>query len=72
MVQDERLVQAWRTGSWNAGEYSIVKFSLAAATDGCKLIFDHRGFPDGEGASLAYGWRVHYWIPLAKLLAQGG
>ena len=71
MVQDERLVQAWRTGSWNAGEYSIVKFSLAAATDGCKLVFDHRGFPDGEGASLAHGWRVNYWIPLAKLLAQG-
>ena len=70
MVQDERLVQAWRTGSWNAGEYSIVKFSLARATDGCKLVFDHRGFPDGEGASLAHGWRVNYWIPLAKLLAQ--
>jgi activator of HSP90 ATPase len=71
MVPDERLVQAWRTGSWNAGDYSIVKFSLAAATGGCKLVFDHRGFPDGEGASLAHGWRVNYWAPLAKLLAQG-
>jgi activator of HSP90 ATPase len=71
MVQDERLVQAWRTGSWNAGDYSIVRFSLAAATGGCKLVFDHRGFPDGEGASLVHGWRVNYWVPLAKLLAQG-
>ena len=70
MVQDERLVQAWRTGSWNAGEYSIVNFSLARAADACKLVFDHRGFPDGEGASLAHGWRVNYWIPLARLLAQ--
>jgi activator of HSP90 ATPase len=68
MVRGERLVQAWRTGSWSAGHYSIVTFTLAPASAGCHLRFDHRGFPPGEGASLAYGWRVHYWEPLARLL----
>jgi activator of HSP90 ATPase len=71
MVRNERLVQAWRAGSWPAGDYSVVKFALAANGAGCRMTFDHRGFPDGEGASLAYGWRVHYWEPLAKLLARG-
>jgi activator of HSP90 ATPase len=72
LVKNERLVQAWRAGGWPAGDYSVVRFALAAdAAAGCRLTFDHRGFPDGQGKSLAYGWRVHYWEPLAKLLAQG-
>lgn len=70
MVPGERLVQAWRAGSWKPGEYSVVKFALFEQGAACKLVLDHRGFPDGQGASLAYGWRVHYWEPLTKLLAQ--
>ena len=71
MLPDERLVQAWRAGRWNAGDYSIVKFALSTEASACKLVLDHRGFPEGQGKSLAYGWGVHYWEPLAKLLAQG-
>jgi activator of HSP90 ATPase len=70
MLPGERLVQAWRAGRWNAGEYSVARFALAAQGTGCKLLLDHRGFPQGQGASLAYGWRVHYWEPLAKFLHQ--
>jgi len=36
-----------------------------------RLKFDHRGFPNGNGNSLAHGWYSHYWEPLAKFLAQG-
>jgi activator of HSP90 ATPase len=68
MLPGERLVQAWRAGSWKAGEYSVVRFSLAARGTDCRLIFDHGGFPAAQGASLAYGWRVHYWEPMAKFL----
>lgn len=68
MVPGRRLVQAWRAGGWDAGEYSVVRFALAASAGGCRLTFDQRGFPDSQGTSLAYGWRVHYWEPLAKLL----
>jgi len=71
MVPDERLVQAWRAGSWKSGDYSIVKFALSGDGNACRLVLDHRGFPEGQGKSLAYGWGVHYWEPLAKLLAQG-
>jgi activator of HSP90 ATPase len=70
LLPGERLVQAWRAGSWKAADYSIVRFVLVAGA-GTKLLFDQRGFPDDQGASLAYGWRVHYWEPLAKFLAAG-
>lgn len=70
MLPGERLVQAWRAGSWDPGDYSVVSFRLATDAAGCTLVFDHGGFPDGQGASLAFGWRVHYWEPLSKLLAQ--
>jgi activator of HSP90 ATPase len=70
MVPGERLVQAWRAGSWQPGDYSVVKFALFDQGAGCKIVLDHRGFPEGQGASLAYGWRIHYWEPLTKLLAN--
>jgi activator of HSP90 ATPase len=71
MLPNERLVQAWRAASWKPGEFSIAVFSLAAEGAKTKLTFDHRGFPDGAGSSLAKGWHMHYWEPLAKFLAQG-
>jgi activator of HSP90 ATPase len=70
LTRNERLVQAWRVGSWNAGDYSIVKFALAADRAGTKLVFDHQGFPQGQGNHLAGGWHAHYWEPLKKFLAQ--
>ena len=70
MLPDERLVQAWRAGGWPAGDYSVVSFVLHDTDEGCRLVFDHRGFPEGQGSSLAYGWHVHYWDPMVKRLAQ--
>jgi activator of HSP90 ATPase len=70
MEPGQRLVQAWRADGWEPGDYSVVRFDLRPQGAGCQIVFDHRGFPKGQGASLAYGWRVHYWEPLAKLLAR--
>jgi activator of HSP90 ATPase len=69
LAPGKRLVQAWRAGGWDAGEYSVVRFELRSETGGCRIIFDQRGFPASQGKSLAYGWRVHYWEPLSKLLS---
>jgi activator of HSP90 ATPase len=65
------LAQAWRTAAWAPGEYSVVRFALTQNGDGCALVFDHRGFPSGEGTHLARGWYLHYWDPLRKLLDGG-
>jgi activator of HSP90 ATPase len=70
MLPNERLVQAWRAASWNPGAYSIAAFHLTAEGGKTKLAFEHRGFPNGQGISLAPGWHSHYWEPLAKYLAQ--
>jgi activator of HSP90 ATPase len=69
LAPNERIVQAWRTGGWAPGVYSIAKFELVEQGSGTKIVFDHTGFPKGEAESLASGWKAHYWEPLEKLLA---
>src|SRR6266849_344632 len=69
VVPNERIVQAWRTGNWNPGVYSIVKFELTEQGSGTKLVLDHKGFPEGDAQHLADGWKTNYWEPLAKSLA---
>ncbi len=69
LVPNERIVQAWRTGGWDPGVYSIAKFELVEQGSGTKIVFDHTGFPKGDAETLASGWKAHYWEPLAKLLA---
>jgi activator of HSP90 ATPase len=69
LVPSVRVVQAWRAGDWPPGVYSIVKFELVEQGSGCKIVFDHTGFPMGTAAGLASGWKAHYWEPLAKVLA---
>jgi activator of HSP90 ATPase len=68
MAPDMRLVQAWRAGSWDPGSFSIAKFVLVADGSGTKLVFDHTGFPQGQGVHLAEGWHSNYWEPMAKYL----
>jgi activator of HSP90 ATPase len=70
LVPNQRLVQAWRVGSWGPGVFSIAKFELSAQDSGTKLVFDHTGFPQGQGQHLAEGWESNYWEPLGKYLTQ--
>ena len=69
LVPNERIVQAWRAGSWDPGIYSIARFELVEQGSGTKIVFDHTGFPKGDGEHLAAGWKMNYWEPLEKLLA---
>jgi activator of HSP90 ATPase len=67
LVPDQRIVQAWRVGNWRPGIWSVAKFELVAQGSTTKIVFDHTGFPAGDGASLADGWKSHYWGPLQKM-----
>ncbi len=69
LVPNERIVQAWRAASWEAGAYSIVRFDLKEQADQTKIIFDHTGFPMGLAEHLLEGWNSNYWEPLKKYLA---
>jgi activator of HSP90 ATPase len=68
LVPNERIVQVWRAGSWDAGSYSIARFVLVEQGAETKIKFDHTGFPKGQAEHLAEGWRINYWEPLAKVL----
>lgn len=70
LVADTRLVQVWRSASWDAGIFSIVRFALDGQGKDTRLIFDHTGFPNDAAATLAKGWSDNYWLPMAKVLAQ--
>ena len=69
LVPNERIVQAWRAGGWDPGQYSIARFELVEQGSGTKIVFDHTGFPKGQGKHLAAGWTGNYWEPLEKFLA---
>jgi uncharacterized protein YndB with AHSA1/START domain len=70
LVPSERIIQAWRAGSWPPGIYSIAKFDLVEQGSDTKLLFDHTGFPKGDAEHLVEGWKTNYWAPLSKFLAQ--
>jgi activator of HSP90 ATPase len=69
LVPDQRIVQAWRVVDWSPGIYSIVKFELAEQGSSTKIVFDHTGFPQGNGEHLAAGWAINYWEPMRKYFA---
>ncbi len=68
LVPNQRIVQAWRAGNWDAGVYSIVKFDLKEQGSDTLLVFDHSGFPESQGEHLAAGWHENYWKLLEKYL----
>jgi activator of HSP90 ATPase len=70
LVPNLRIVQAWRAGSWDKGDYSITKFVLQEDVSGTRIVFDHGGFPLGQAEHLAEGWHINYWEPLQKYLAS--
>jgi len=69
LVENRRIVQAWRPSHWAAGIYSIVHFEFMPRGAETTLVFDHTAFPAGDYDSLDSGWHAHYWEPLKKYLA---
>jgi len=68
LIPDERIVQAWRVEAWPPGIYSIARFELKAQDSGCRIVFDHTGFPPADREGLNSGWSKMYWNPLRKYL----
>lgn len=69
LITNQRIVQAWRAGSWDPGVYSIAKFEITEEASGTRIVFDHTGFPVGQAQHLASGWKANYWEPLEKFLS---
>jgi activator of HSP90 ATPase len=68
LVPGKRVVQAWRSGAWPQGVYSIVRFELEASGEGTKLSFDQAGHPADAQQMLEGGWQQMYWGPMNAML----
>jgi activator of HSP90 ATPase len=74
LVPGERVVQAWRFGgnhpeTWDAGVYSVVRFTLKPEGDATRFVVDHDGIPPEWEEHIASGYPTFYQDPLAKYLA---
>jgi activator of HSP90 ATPase len=69
LAPGQRVVQAWRAGNWEPGVYSMARFELKPEGQGTRLVFDHTGYPEGQGEHLSAGWEANYWAPLRKSLS---
>jgi activator of HSP90 ATPase len=68
LILHQRIVQAWRPGSWDPGVYSIVRFELRPRGSETTVVLDHTGFPEGDFDGLNAGWNPRYWAPLKKFV----
>jgi activator of HSP90 ATPase len=67
LIPGRRVVQAWRSGAWPEGVYSIVRFELSPEGQGTKIVFDQTGYPAGAQDMLSGGWTEMYWNPMNAL-----
>lgn len=69
LVEDKRIVQAWRLDDWPAGHYSTVRFELSDEGEKTRISFDQFGYPSSEEAMLEAHWPERYWEPLKAQLS---
>jgi activator of HSP90 ATPase len=60
--KDEAIVQTWRAADWTKSDPdSILLIAFRPKGKGTEVTLVHAGVPDGMAASLAQGWKEHYW-----------
>ncbi|WP_394168390.1 SRPBCC domain-containing protein [Saccharospirillum alexandrii] len=70
LIENQRIVQAWRGADWASGHYSLVTFELTPHKGGTQLHLTHSAFPEGAGDHLDGGWHKMYWEPIKAWLAS--
>ena len=74
LVPGQRIVQAWRFGAahpspWDAGVYSVVRFTLSGQEDGTRFSIDHAGVPPEWHDHISTGYPNFYQQPLERYFA---
>jgi activator of HSP90 ATPase len=74
LVPGQRIVQAWRFGAahpscWDAGVYSVVRFTLSGQEDGTRFVIDHSGVPPQWHEHISGGYPAFYQQPLERYFA---
>ena len=74
LVPGQRIVQAWRFGAahpseWDAGVYSVVRFTLSGLPDGTRFVIDHAAVPPEWHDHISGGYPSFYQQPLERYFA---
>ena len=75
LVPGKRVVQAWRFAGahpepWDAGVYSVVRFTLTREGQATRFVIDHDGIPPQAEQRIATGYPSFYQDPLADYLSS--
>jgi len=70
LVENKRIIQAWRAKPWREGLYSIVSFELIDEGAQSRLILTHTGFDEDQLQHLTQGWQENYWQPMQQYLLK--
>ncbi len=69
LIENKKIVQAWRGSDWPEGHFSKATFALAKNTSGgTKLTFTQTSVPEKQQPHIKKGWKEHYWEPMKKML----
>jgi uncharacterized protein YndB with AHSA1/START domain len=70
LLQDRRIVQAWRERDWPAGHHALLELRFVAVNAGrgthVQLLLS--GVPEARAEATASGWRDYYWVPISEYL----
>ena len=67
LVQDQFIVQAWRTSEFpDDAPDSLVEISLKETKGGTKVTFTHTQIPTGQEDSYRQGWEDFYFKPMKE------
>ena len=70
IVQDKKIVQAWRGADWPKGSVSKATFAISKTPTGSKLVFTQTGVPIAFFDDISKGWQEHYWSKMKKFLEK--
>jgi uncharacterized protein YndB with AHSA1/START domain len=68
LIQDQRIVLAWRATGWPKSHWSIAQFVLTKAGKSTKVEFSQFGVPLSDWNGIVTGWKQFYWAPLKTYL----
>jgi uncharacterized protein YndB with AHSA1/START domain len=70
---NRRIVQTWRTAEFaaNSPSSNLEVILEPAPGGGTRVVLEHTGIPEGQGASYEQGWFDHYFTPMAAHFAEG-
>jgi len=71
LVENKRIIQAWRGTDWKAGEWSIVDFTFKKkGKKKTTCTFNHFAVPDDQVKMIRKGWNEHYWDKMNEYFSK--